>query len=156
MTFEERLNIVETFADAVRCHYPQTDQYNILIFGSFLTEHFTNESDIDMGIFSMMPGLSFRLYSFTKDYFDSLGIANDVIRMKLSESQFINISIVTGQQYVVTDYCPEELISYTKRMLERYGTNPQSTIVKQIRQEVTVTVENKKTCTPVRLTFAPF
>lgn len=135
MTVSERLKVVEDFAAAIRQKYPQTDQYNVLIFGSFLTERYTDESDIDIGIFSMIPGLTFRLYSFTKDYFDQLDIDSDVVRMKLSESQYINISIVTGQKYAVTDYCPEMLIDYTKKMIARYGDNPQEMIVKQMRQE---------------------
>lgn len=135
MTVSERLKVVEDFSAAIRQKYPQTDQYNVLIFGSFLTERYTDESDIDIGIFSMMPGLTFRLYSFTKDYFDQLNIDSDVVRMKLSESQYINISIVTGQKYAVTDYCPEMLIDYTKKMIARYGDNPQEMIVKQMRQE---------------------
>lgn len=135
MTVSERLKVVEDFAAAIRQKYPQTDQYNVLIFGSFLTERYTDESDIDIGIFSMIPGLTFRLYSFTKDYFDQLDIDSDVVRMKLSESQYINISIVTGQKYAVTDYCPEMLIDYTKKMIARYGDNPQEVIVKQMRQE---------------------
>ncbi|WP_313345068.1 nucleotidyltransferase family protein [Lacrimispora sp.] len=135
MTVSERLKVVEDFAAAIRQKYPQTDQYNVLIFGSFLTERYTDESDIDIGIFSMIPGLTFRLYSFTKDYFDQLDIDSDVVRMKLSESQYINISIVTGQKYAVTDYCPEILIDYTKKMIARYGDNPQEMIVKQMRQE---------------------
>lgn len=136
MTASERLKIVEDFASSIRQKYPQTDQYNVLVFGSFLTEYYTAESDIDIGIFSLIPGLTFRLYSFTKDYFDKLGIDSDVVRMKLSDSQYINISIVTGQQYAVTDYCPEILIDYTKKMIVRYGNNPQEVIVKQMRQEV--------------------
>lgn len=135
MTVSERLKVVEDFAAAIRQKYQQTDQYNVLIFGSFLTERYTDESDIDIGIFSMIPGLTFRLYSFTKDYFDQLDIDSDVVRMKLSESQYINISIVTGQKYAVTDYCPEMLIDYTKKMIARYGDNPQEVIVKQMRQE---------------------
>ena len=135
MTVSERLKVVEDFAAAIRQKYQQTDQYNVLIFGSFLTERYTDESDIDIGIFSMIPGLTFRLYSFTKDYFDQLDIDSDVVRMKLSESQYINISIVTGQKYAVTDYCPEMLIDYTKKMMARYGDNPQEMIVKQMRQE---------------------
>ncbi|WP_077613093.1 nucleotidyltransferase family protein [Clostridium sp. Marseille-P2415] len=136
MTASERLKIVEDFASSIRQKYPQTDQYNVLVFGSFLTERYTAESDIDIGIFSLIPGLTFRLYSFTKDNFDKLGIDSDVVRMKLSDSQYINISIVTGQQYAVTDYCPEILIDYTKKMIVRYGNNPQEVIVKQMHQEV--------------------
>lgn len=137
MDIKKRRQVVECYANNVRRLFPQTDQYNILIFGSFLTGRYTDESDIDIGIFSLIPGISFRLYTYTKDYFDQLGIKNDVIRMKLLESQYINIPIITGQKYAVTDYCPPELIDYIKMMIDRYGENPQETIVKQMRQEAT-------------------
>lgn len=138
MTYAERLKIVEDYANAVRHQYPQTEQYNILIFGSFLTEHYGEDSDIDIGIFSLVPGLTYRLYSFTKDYFDQREMPNDVVRMRLSELQYINLPIILGQQYTVTDYCPEELIDYTKRMLEQYGENPQERILEKMRQEAAI------------------
>lgn len=138
MIYAERIRIVEDYANAVRRQYPQVDRYNILIFGSFLTDRYRDESDIDIGIFSLIPGLTFRLYSFTKDYFDKMGILNDVVRMRLSELQYINLFIVLGQKYAVTDYCPKELIDYTKKMLEQYGDNPQQRILQQMKQEAAV------------------
>lgn len=138
MTYLERLEIVENYANAVRRQYPQVDQYNILIFGSFLTDRYCDDSDIDIGIFSLIPGLSFRLYSFTKDFFDRLGISNDVVRMRLSELQYINLSIILGQKYAVTDYCPDELLCYTKQMLDKYGDDPQESVLQQMRQEAAI------------------
>lgn len=138
MQYSERLQIVEKFAQAVKTQFPQVDRYNILIFGSFLTERYSSDSDIDIGIFSLTPGIGFRLYSYTKEYFDNLGIPSDVVRMRLLDSQYINVSIVLGQRYAVTDYCPEELTDYTKNMIEKYGNNPQQMIVYQMRQEVAV------------------
>ena len=58
--------------------------------------------------------------------------------MRLSELQYINLSIILGQKYAVTDYCPQELIDYTKRMLDQYGENPQEKILQQMRQEASV------------------
>lgn len=138
LTYSERLKIVNDYADTIRQQYPQTDQYNILVFGSFLTDHYGDDSDIDIGIFSLIPGLAYRLYSFTKDYFEHMGIANDVVRMRLSELQYINMSIILGQNYAVTDYCPEELIHYTQMMLDKYGEHPQENILQQMRQEAVV------------------
>lgn len=109
-----------------------------MIFGSFLTERYGEDSDIDIGIFSLIPGLTYRLYSFTKDYFNQREMPNDVVRMRLSELQYINLPIILGQQYTVTDYCPEELIDYTKRMLEQYGENPQERILEKMRQEAAI------------------
>ena len=138
MQYSERVQVVEKFAQAVKTQFPQVDRYNILVFGSFLTERYSSDSDIDIGVFSLSPGIGFRLYSFTKEYFDNLGIPSDVVRMRLLDSQYINMSIVLGQQYAVTDYCPQELIDYTKNMIEKYGDNPQEAILHKMRQEAVV------------------
>lgn len=129
MTYAERIKIVEDYASAVRRKYPQTEQYNVLVFGSFLTDRYSDDSDIDIGVFSLIPNLTYRLYAFTKDYFEEIGLRNDVVRMRLSELQYINLAIILGQKYAVTDYCPEELIDYTKKMLDKYGDNPQERIL---------------------------
>lgn len=135
LTLEERVKIVNEYSGSVKEHFPDTGCYNVLIFGSFLTGRYEEDSDIDIGIFSLCPGLTFRIYTFTKDYFDRLGIENDVVRMRLTPAQYINLTIVTGHTYAVTGYCPEELICYLKEMEERYGANPQETVVKRMREE---------------------
>lgn len=134
-SIEERQKIVEDYSKAVTREFPCGEEYNILIFGSFLTDRYEEDSDIDIGIFSLKPGLTFRIYAYTKDYFNRLNIDNDVVRMRLVKSQYINISIVTGHTYAVTEYCPEELIGYMKEMMEEYGDNPQETIIKAVRKE---------------------
>ncbi|MBS6642797.1 MAG: nucleotidyltransferase domain-containing protein [Clostridiaceae bacterium] len=135
LSIEERQKIVKDYSDSVKQEFPGTGQYNVLVFGSFLTDRYTEDSDIDIGILSLKPGLTFRIYAYTKDYFKKLGIDNDVVRMRLVKSQYINISIVTGHTCAVTDYCPDELISYMKQMMEEYGENPQETIIKAAREE---------------------
>lgn len=133
---EQRKEIVEKYACDLICIFPDRSQYNVFIFGSFLTEKYTENSDIDIGIFSTQPGLTFRLYSFTKEYFDRLGISNDVVRMRLSYSQYINLSIILNNTYAVTNYCPADLIHYTQEMLELYGSNPQETMLNIKRKEM--------------------
>lgn len=84
-TMEQRKQIVKEFAQKIKKEFPQTNQYNILLFGSFLTDRYHENSDIDMGVFSLDKSLMFRLYMFAADYFDELGIAHDIIRMELDE-----------------------------------------------------------------------
>lgn len=135
LSIEERQKIVEDYSNSVIREFPDRGQYNVLIFGSFLTDRYREDSDIDIGIFSLKPGLTFRIYAYTKDYFKRMDMDCDVVRMRLVKSQYINISIVTGHTYAVTEYCPEELIGYMKQMREEYGDNPQETIVKAVREE---------------------
>ncbi len=135
-TIEQRKQIVKKFAQIIKKEFPQTDQYNILLFGSFLTDRYHENSDIDMGVFSLDKRLLFRLYMFAADYFDELGIAHDIIRMELDETQYINVNIILYHSWELTSYCPKELIEYTKMMVSLYGTNPMDTVRKNIVREV--------------------
>lgn len=94
-SIEQRTQVVEAFARELKKLFPQTNQYNVLIFGSFLTERFTEASDIDIGSFSL-----------------------------------------NSYKYAATDYCPEELITYIRKMIDLFGTNPMDTIRKKIVEEV--------------------
>ena len=132
----QRKEIVEKYTHELIRTFPDSSQYNVFIFGSFLTEKYTEDSDIDIGIFSAQAGLTFRLYSFTKEYFECLGIRNDVVRMHLSYSQYINLAIILNNTFAATDYCPPELIHYTQEMLERFGANPQKTMLDMKRKEM--------------------
>lgn len=135
-SLEQRKEIVETYVHDLVQIFPDTSQYNVFIFGSFLTESYSEDSDIDIGIFSAQPGLTFRLYSFTKEYFECLGILNDVVRMRLSYSQYINLAIILNNTYAATDYCPPELVHYTREMLGLYGSDPQKTMLDRKRKEM--------------------
>lgn len=81
-SLQQREQIVKNFIYDITKEFQNLKQYNIFIFGSFLTSDYTEDSDIDIGILSIRPGLTFRLYSFTKEYFDNLGIVNDVVWMR--------------------------------------------------------------------------
>lgn len=135
-SLEQRKKIVKKYTHELVQTFPDITQYNVFIFGSFLTEKYTENSDIDIGIFSNQPGLTFRIYSFTKEYFERLNILNDVVRMRLTYSQYINLAIILNNTFAVTDYCPPELIHYTQEMLQLYGTNPQKTILNIKRKEM--------------------
>lgn len=136
LSLAQRKEIVEQYAYDLSRAFPDASQYNIFIFGSFLTEKYTKYSDIDVGIFSFRSGLTFRLHSFTKEYFDCLGISNDAMRMRLSYSQYINLTIILNNTYSMTDYCPPELVRYTQKMLTLYGSNPQKAMLDTKRKEM--------------------
>lgn len=135
-SMEQRKQIVHDLEKGLKKAFPQTNQYNVLIFGSFLTERYNEISDIDVGVFSLDKHLIFQIYIYLCDYFDNIGIKHDIVRMELDEHQYINVNIILYHEYEFTNYCPDELIHYTSKMIELYGTNPMETIRKKIIQEV--------------------
>lgn len=135
-SMEQREKIVQEMEQSIKGQFPQTNQYNVLIFGSFLTDRYHEGSDIDIGVFSLDERLMFRIYIYLCDYLDALGIKYDIIRMRLDENQYINVNIILYHERELTDYCPEELIDYTRKMIDLYGTNPMDAIRKKIVQEV--------------------
>lgn len=134
----QRIQIVDALKDFIISKYPQIDKYNILIFGSFLTDRYHEGSDIDIGVFSLDRRLMFQLYMDIIDYLEKEypELECDVIRMELDESQYINVNIILHHEQEFTGYCPDALIAYTKKMVSLYGTNPMDAIRKKIVQEV--------------------
>lgn len=135
-SMEQREKIIQEMEQSLKGEFPQTNQYNVLVFGSFLTDRYHEDSDIDIGVFSLDERLMFRIYMYLCDYFDKLGIECDIVRMILDENQYINVNIILYHERELTDYCPEELINYTRKMVDLYGTNPMDAIRKKIVQEV--------------------
>lgn len=133
---EQREKIIQEMEQSLKGEFPQTNQYNVLIFGSFLTDRYHEDSDIDIGVFSLDERLMFQIYMYLCDYLDKLGIEYDIVRMILDENQYINVNIILYHERELTDYCPEELINYTRKMVDLYGTNPMDAIRKKIVQEV--------------------
>ena len=135
-SMEQREKIIQEMERSLKGEFPQTNQYNVLVFGSFLTDRYHEGSDIDIGVFSLDERLMFQIYMFLCDYLDKLGMEYDIIRMILDENQYINVNIILYHERELTDYCPEELINYTRKMVDLYGTNPMDAIRKKVVQEV--------------------
>lgn len=103
-TLEERKSFIEKMTDYVRENFK--DNFNLFIFGSFLTEEFEKDSDLDMAIYTRgdMLELDFIVNDFLKDY----EIACDTIMIKPEFcTNFIDINALCG--YRCTDWFPEEL-----------------------------------------------
>ena len=132
----QRSKIVDRFEIDIKFQFPQVDRYNVLIFGSFLTEKFHESSDIDVGIFTLDNRLMSQLFLFVLDYFKELDIPCDVVKMYMDYDQYINTSIILYHNRTLTEYCPNELIQYTKKMIDLYGQNPMDTVRQRIVQEV--------------------
>ena len=136
LSLDERKTIVERFSDAVKKQFPQTDRYNVMIFGSFLTEHYTELSEIDLAVYAPEGRLMHRVRDFGLDYFEEKGIACDVIEICLEEEKAVNLEAILTHCAAVTEFVPEELIEYAKKMIEIYGYHPMKKVCECMSAEV--------------------
>lgn len=135
-TILERGDIIKQFDQEVKKAFPQVHEYNVIIFGSFLSEEYSQGSDIDIAVFSLNSILMRKLYWFTVEYFERLNIDCDVIEIRLSDSQYIAVNAILDHKYEITDYVPEELIKYIKNMVRIYGNNPMKYSINKLCEEV--------------------
>lgn len=135
-TLKQREQIAADLTAKVTAKFPDKNRYNVLFFGSFLTERYREDSDIDLGVFSLDRRLSFQIRAYLADLLDQLGLQYDIVDMDLDEGQYINVSIILYHGREMTDYCPPELIRYTRKMLDLYGPDPMETAHRRIVKEV--------------------
>lgn len=89
-------------------HYDEST-YNVFIFGSFITKDFVERtSDVDIAIYTEDVSDYFAIATTVKEYFDSLGIEQDIF--------YVDTSIVSplfsaplNSPIMLTDFYPERL-----------------------------------------------
>lgn len=136
LSLEERKQLVLRFSEDVKAEFPQTDQYNILIFGSFLTENYTEHSDIDLAVVSEDARLMHRVRDYVLDYFEKEKLLCDVIEISFEEEKAVNLEAILTHYETVTDYVPEILIEYAKKLIELYGYHPMKKVCENISAKV--------------------
>jgi Nucleotidyltransferase domain. len=104
------------------------DRFQVFIFGSFLTDDYSVDSDVDIGIYSEDIRLRNDVYVYVQRFFKKFRIKADIIEMDLSEKMYINISIMVYGEGL-TDFCPNYFIDYIKRMVDIWGYDPVSKLV---------------------------
>lgn len=122
LTMKERNDIVENLRTLLIKKF-DVSKAQVFIYGSFLTEDYTKDSDIDIGLYCEDLRLRNKIYQFVENYFKKLRIETDIIEMELSEQMYINISIMVYGEGL-TDYCPEEFINYITKMIDKWGFDP--------------------------------
>lgn len=136
LSLEERETVVREFSEAVRERFPETNLYNVLLFGSFLTEDYTEASDIDLAVYSPEGRLRHRIRDFVLDYFEERKMACDVIEICTDEEKAVNLEAILTHEVTVTDYAPEELIAYAGKLIEIYGYHPMKKVCECMSAEV--------------------
>lgn len=120
-TFEQRKGFLTNFQKKVLEKFPDTSDYNIHFFGSFVTNHFNpKRSDIDLGIVCLNSFKCFEIAECVEELLKDSGIPYDLIIInKLEPKQYVNYNIL-GSPYCITDYRPEGLFRYMLSLKRDY------------------------------------
>lgn len=118
-TWNERIDFLETVKQAVIKEFPQTDIYNIFVFGSFLRKDYKPESsDLDLAIYSGVTDLTFKIYEFLNKYLNECEVPHSLLEIFLDQLNAYVAVKPLGLNVSFTDYYPEELAIY-KRTVQR-------------------------------------
>jgi len=120
-TLDKRVQYVNQLKTDLEQHFTKID-YQVWIFGSFLTEEFNAYSDIDVSVYCNDIGRMIEIKDFLKDYFEKDSLDSDIVMFEFSKSHYINIPIVVYGK-ALTDYEPPNWLEYIKEMIDIWGIN---------------------------------
>ena len=132
-TLVEREIFIEQFKEELLKQFPY-DDYQIWIFGSFLTEEYTpGKSDIDIELFCDNTARLNNIYEWVNKYFDKEKLSHDLVIVELdNDNSYMNIPIMFYGKPIM-EYFTEKFIDNLKHLIEIWGTNPFETILKRSR-----------------------
>lgn len=104
--------------------FPEED-YNVVIFGSFITNDFKPDSDVDAVVYCQNTERQYVIARYVECFFEDIGISSDILQYHYDSSAVIYYrAFMSGIK--LTDYYPRELKAqlyllwkeYDKRQME--------------------------------------
>lgn len=119
LSLDARKQFVEQFQKELLFKFA-VPNYQVWIFGSFLTDEFDGDSDIDIGVYCEDLGRLMELYHYIDEYMTWYGLDHDIVIVEMKKSHYINIPILMyGKQ--LTEYADESWQQYVQEMTAIYG-----------------------------------
>ncbi len=119
-TWDQRVDFLEHIKWAVVDKFPQTDTYNIFVFGSFLrTDYDPLRSDLDLAIYSRDTNLTFQICDFLDEYLNQCEVPHSLLEIFLDQLDAYVAVKPLSLNVSFTDYYPEELAIYRRTVQRR-------------------------------------
>ncbi len=119
LALDARKQFVEQFQKELLYKFA-VPNYQVWIFGSFLTDEFDGDSDIDIGIYCENLGLLMEIYHYIDEYMNWYGLDHDIVIVEMKKSHYINIPILMYGK-PLTEYAPDSWKQYTQEMAAMWG-----------------------------------
>lgn len=143
LTLEERKDFVERFKEELLQKFAVPD-YQVWIFGSFLTDEFDSDSDIDIGLYCGNLGRLMELYHYVDEYMQWYGLEHDLVIVEMKTTHYINIPIlVYGKP--LTEYMPEGWKEYVRELTKLWGSE-RLTRAEKAKQRKGMKIEEAYSC----------
>lgn len=128
-TLAEREQYVNKLKDAIKEKFPHKD-YQVWVFGSFLTDDYTPHSDIDIAIYCENIPLLLNIKDFIDDYLSDDKLRHDIVIFELNDEHYINIPIALYGK-TLTEYEPPHIIEFMKQMVDKWTINPMNVLLER-------------------------
>lgn len=130
-TLRQREEYIEQFKKNLIQKFPYTN-YQVWIFGSFLTEEYNQYSDIDISVYCNNIQLLLDIREYIDEYFNNDGIEHDIVIFEFNKNHYINIPIICYGK-ALTEYEPPHWLEYIKEMISIWGVNPMEKLLERSR-----------------------
>lgn len=128
-TLIKREDYVNKLKAAIREKFPSKN-YQVWIFGSFLTNDYTPQSDIDIAIYCADIPLLLDIKDFIDEYLSFDKLKHDIVIFEFNDEHYINIPIALYGK-TLTDYMPPNIIEFIKRMIDKWTINPMNVLLER-------------------------
>lgn len=130
-TWEQRLDFLDYLKNTVIEEFPDTESYNVFVFGSFVRDDYDPEySDLDLAIYANEPDLTFAICDFIDQFLKSKDVPCSLLEIFTDQLDAYVVVKPLGLNIGFTDYFPEDLKIYFRTVQRRaivYGTEIEHT-----------------------------
>lgn len=130
-TLRLREEYVEILQKKLIKQFPQIN-YQVWVFGSFLSDEYTTNSDIDIALYCRDIDTVLDIKEYLEKYLAKDGLEYDIILFEFNENHYINIPIVFYGR-TLTSYEVPNIIDYIKKMVEKWTVNPFNVLLERSR-----------------------
>ncbi len=120
LSIDARKQFVERFQKELLLKFA-VPNYQVWIFGSFLTDEFDADSDIDVGVYCEDLGLLMELYHYIDEYMTWYGLEHDIVIVEMKKSHHINVPILMHGK-TLTEYTSDSWQQYVQEMVQIWGS----------------------------------
>lgn len=128
-TLAEREQYVNKLKIAIEKKFSQKD-FQVWVFGSFLTDDYTPQSDIDVAIYCADIPLLLDIKDFIDEYLSNDKLKHDIIIFEFNDEHYINIPIALYGK-TLTEYQPPHIIEFIKQMIDKWTINPMNVLLER-------------------------
>lgn len=122
-TLEKRQAIIQDLSQYVTS-IDKKEWFNVICFGSFLTDNYDETSDIDLLVCSGDIKTLYYIKNEIADYLYHKGLIFDIVESTFKDNNPISLEAMLTYTWAYKNDVPDEMIIWINNMIERWGVEP--------------------------------